>query len=260
MNSTELIETIEQEDLKIVKSIAKKHKLKMRLIAVAVVCVLLLAVFAGAWIAGNGRGKSRAEEKIAQQEEKIASLENEIKELMENPIVVSPAAPKIVLDEIYKEINNIGELATVEYLFTDTAVFSDSKQIKNWNIPFTEKSFTVRWDGRIKAGIDITGVSIEVNEEAKNIIVNVPAATILSYEIFTDSVEVFDEKNNVFNPISIEDKVEVDAKSEDAMRERAIDNGLLEKAQENAENILRSLLTTNPAILDMYEINFVVGE
>jgi hypothetical protein len=44
------------------------------------------------------------------------------------------------------------------------------------------------------------------------------------------------------------------------MKKRAIKNGLLDKAQENAEEIIKRLLTTDPAIGSNYEIKFVVED
>ncbi len=192
--------------------------------------------------------------------EQLAQKDEEIQELIENPIVVNPVAPEINLGIIYSEISDIGELATVEYLFTDAAKYSDSKQIKNWNIPFTEKTFTLKWDGVIKAGVVLDSVVISVNEEEKLIEVSIPSAQILSYEIDQDSIEIIDEKDNILNNISIEDKIKFDSSTEDAMKNRAIENGILDKAQKNAEDILKRLLTANTAITDEYTITFVVQD
>jgi hypothetical protein len=184
----------------------------------------------------------------------------QIQELIDTPAMADTVSPKINLGIIYSEINEISELATMEYLFTDAAKFTDSKQFKNWNIPFTEKSFILKWNGVIKAGVKLDLVTIEVKEDENKIFVSVPAAEILSYEIDSDSVEVLDEKNNIFNNISVDDKVKFDAATEDAMKQRAIENGLLEKAQKNAENILLRLLQADPAIGSNYTIEFVVSE
>lgn len=190
----------------------------------------------------------------------IIQQEQQIAELTETPVLVNAIAPQIQLDVINSEIQEIGELATVEYLFTDAAKFSDSKQIKNWNIPFTEKSFIVKWDGIIKAGVDVSKISVSVQERDSIIQVKIPATTILSYSVDNESIEVLDESNNVFNKISVNDKIELDTKTESAMKERAIENGLLEKAQTSAQTIITNLLNANPAINGNYTIQFEVFE
>ena len=256
----EIIDTHEEENTGLQKElvrIAKKSKAKRKLITIAVVFVLVLLTVGAAWLSGRRQAKENAEAEIAELKTMLEEQEEKIQELIETPIVVSPVNPEIQLDIIYSEIKSISELATMEYLFTDAAEFSDSRQIKSWNIPFTEKSFILKWDGVIKAGVKLDLVTIAVNQDEKKITVSVPTAEILSYQIDTDSVEVLDEKDNIFNKISVDDKIKFDAATEEAMKQRAIENGLLEKAQANAEDILLRQLQANPAIGTDYTIEFV---
>ena len=183
-----------------------------------------------------------------------------IEELMNTPAVINTISPKIELEVINADIQEIGELATVEYLFTDAAKYSESKQIKEWNIPFTEKSFIIKWDGVIKAGVDVSQIAVTLREMDAVLLVKIPVATILSYSVDNDSVEMLDENNNVFNKISVNDKIKLDAATESAMKERAIENGLLEKAQTNAQTIISNLLNANPSINGKYIIQFEVFE
>lgn len=255
----EKTENVENEVLcKELVKIAKKSRFKKKTIATSIVAVLFLLTALFAWIYGRNQVKESSAAEMQKLMEQLAQKDEEIQELIENPIVVNPVAPEINLGIIYSEISDIGELATVEYLFTDAAKYSDSKQIKNWNIPFTEKSFTLKWDGVIKAGVVLDSVVISVNEEEKLIEVSIPSAQILSYEIDQDSIEIIDEKDNILNNISVEDKIKFDSSTEDAMKNRAIENGILDKAQKNAEDILKRLLTANTAITDEYTITFVV--
>ena len=256
----EIIDTTAEENEVLQKELvrmAKKSRLKKKLIAFAVVFAIVLVTIGAAWLSGRSQAKKKSEAEIAELKAMIEEQDEKIQELIETPIVVSPVNPEIKLDIIYSEIKSISELATMEYLFTDAAEFSDSKQIKKWNIPFTEKSFILKWDGVIKAGVKLDLVTIEVNQDEKKITVSVPTAEILSYQIDTDSVEVLDEKDNIFNKISVDDKIKFDAATEEAMKQRAVENGLLEKAQTNAEDILLRLLQANPAIGTDYTVEFV---
>ena len=235
------------------KEESKKVRIIKRWIPVVLVVALLSAVIGAAWMGGYGMSKKKLDEK----DKRIAELEKEKQELIDNPVIVTPVSPEIVLDTANKEIREIGELATVEYIFTNAAKFTDHKQIKDWNIPLTKKSFTLKWDGTIKAGIRVEQIRVELDEADNKLFITMPAAEILSYDTDENSVEVLDETNNRFNPITIDDKVKFDAATEADMKERAIDNGLLEKARKNAENIIGNLLKANPAIGDTYEIVFV---
>ena len=228
---------------KLVKMLKKKKWIRV------LATVLVVVIAFGILIWNNNR-----------LQEQVENQRKEIEELRKNPIVVNPVAPKIELDVIYEEIKGIAELATVEYLFTDAARYSDSQQIGDWIVPFTEKSFTLKWDGVIKAGIQVDQIVIDVDEEEMVITVTLPAAQILSYEVDNESIELLDEKNNVFNPISVEDKVQLDTATEEEMKDRAVKQGLLEQAQENAEDIITNLLMAYEAIGNDYTIVFQTAE
>lgn len=170
--------------------------------------------------------------------------------------VVDPVSPEIVLDVINSEIKSIGELATTEYNYTNAAKFSDSKQINNWNIPFTEKSFIIRYSGVIKAGIDVEAIDTSADSLKKVITVRIPKAKILSHDIDTASAEILSEKDGWLNDIKLDDKLKFDEEMEKEMEQRAEKDGLLTKAQQNAEEIIARLLNANPTVKGSYTIEF----
>ena len=161
---------------------------------------------------------------------------------------------------IKSEIKDIGELATIEYLYTNAAKFEDPKQIFGVNIPFTTKSFIAKWDGIIKAGVKIDKIIVEINDRKKEIIVHMPKAEILSHEIDNNSIETLDEEDGLFNKIKIEDVRSFDAISKDEMEQRAKDNGILDKAFENAKEIIERLVNNDIVQEQGYVIKFEVIE
>lgn len=232
-----------------VHMIYKNKKLILFAVKAVVLLLLVVVVAVTMW---------RLDAKNEKLQKDNAELTQRIEELLNTPIVVEPITPKIELQKLYSKLNEIAELATMEYLFTDAAKFTDSKQIINLAIPFTEKSFTLKWNGVIKAGIEnLDDVKIDINEDEKKITISLPQVEILSYEVDTDSVQVLDEKNNIFNRITVDDKIRFDSETEDAMKERAIESGLLEKAQKNAENIIARLFLSDQELASYYTIEFV---
>lgn len=229
-----------------IKNIARQRVMKRKLIKIISLALVVCVALVGALLVGRHQVQQKADEEVQELLDRIDKLENEA-------IVVNPTAPEISLSVIESEIRNIGELSTVEYVFTDAAKFSDSKQIKDWNIPFTEKSFVMKWDGSIKAGINVDNIDVNIDVENKEIVITLPQAEILSYEVDESSIEVLDEKDNVFNSISVDDKVNFDSSTKEAMIQRAIENGLLEKAQKQAEVIIAGLLT---GLAEDYTITF----
>jgi hypothetical protein len=169
----------------------------------------IAAAIAAAWFSGHSHARRQAE-----TDKELTIRVDEVEDT-----VPTPTDPEINLQILYSEINDIGELATVEYLFTDAAKYSESMQYDGWDIPFTEKSFVLKWNGVIKAGVDLKRIRITVDEQNKNITVSMPAAKILSYEVDNDSIEVLDERDNIFNSISVDDKTRFDATTEDAMKQ-----------------------------------------
>lgn len=229
----------------------RKKKLKKRLIAAGVCAVLLILIFGATWLYGYNYSKN-----IMQKE--IDALKAEIELLINTPVVVDPVTPEIIQSVLSSEMSDISELASAEYLFTNAARFTDTKHIAGIFDWITKKSFVQKWDGVIKAGVNLQNVAVSISGDT--ITITLPAAEILSYEIDYESVEVLDEKNNIFNPISVEDKANFDAETAEAMKARAIENGLLEKAQKNAENIIANLLTASIENIQEYNIVFAVAE
>ena len=224
-------------------------KLKRKFIIALIIILVIIGVIGGIFLKGyfSARDNYLAE---------IEDLKAQIEELSE-PIVTYEIADTIVsVSVVEKEIKAIGELATQEYTYTNAGSFTDSKQLKNFKIPFTEKSFIVKWDGTIKAGIDVQKVAIVVDDKAKVITVKMPKAEILSHELDEESFEVLKEADNIFNPIEIEDVKKFDAKSKETMEQRAIDNGVLDKAYENAKNVITALVYTEVVEAQGYTMNF----
>lgn len=238
-------------------SVGEMGKKIRSFIVLAVVIVAVLAV-AGAVI----RIKSYQDAE-GKYEATIKELEEEVDRLS-NPVVAYEEATRIVdISVVNAEIQSIGELATIEYLYTDAGKYEDAAELFGKEIPFsiTTKSFIAKWDGSIKAGVDISKVTAEVDDAAKEIVVHIPKAEILSHEIDDDSIETLDERDGLFNKLKVEDIREFDAISKEAMEQRAIENGLLDKAYENAKKIIRRLIDTGLVEELDYTITFEeIGE
>lgn len=155
-------------------------------------------------------------------------------------------APKITSDLISQQLTEVQELATVEYFYTNVGRFENKLDFYGWQVPFTTKRFIVSYDGIIKAGVDLSGLKVEVN--GKNVTVTLPQAKILSHEIPEDSIEVFDETHNIFNQIEISDYTGFTADQRGEIEQKAIDNGFLDRAQETAKSVVENLVGMMPGM------------
>ena len=71
-----------------------------------------------------------------------------------------------------------------------------------------------------------------------------------------ESLEVYDETHNIFNPIEIEDYTQFTADQKESIEARALDNGLLTSAAQRAENTVRGLIEALPG-MEEYTLTIV---
>ena len=147
-------------------------------------------------------------------------------------------------------LKNMGEMITAEYYFTSSETVQDVKVLDltslginfKTDIPLTGHSFTYSYDGEIMAGIDFRDVEVRVDGENKTVTVNIPGAGIISSSIDPDSCKFYEIKNNILNPISPEDYALSLADLIHSEETKAVDKGLLEKANKNAKELIANFI------------------
>lgn len=145
----------------------------------------------------------------------------------------------ITQDLLQQQILEIGELASAKYYYTNMGRYENTLQLGGKNIPFTQKMFIISYDGTIKAGVEIKDIEVTLSGKAVHVVI--PPAKILSHQVDMGSITVFDEKNSIFNGLSTEDVTKFLNEQNSQMEERAVQNGILTDAQQNAGNSLRTL-------------------
>jgi hypothetical protein len=147
--------------------------------------------------------------------------------------------PEVITNDIEGKLNDIGELATAEYgyIISQTAE-KPSKEVIGFKIPFTSSKVIYSYEGLIKAGIDFQAIKITVSETKKEIIIELPEVEILSKEVFFESLIVYDEKHSPFNKFTFKDMNLSLVDLQTTATEAAIENGILERAKENAKKIM----------------------
>lgn len=232
---------------KVVKKLKNKCSTLITIVLIIALLVIVLAIFY--------KGYTSAQHKY---EKEIVKLQEEVDRLSDPIATYEEATKEIDINVIQNKIQSIGELATIEYLYTDAGKYENSKQLWGKDVIFTNKSFIAKWDGIIKAGIDVNQISIEIVSQNKEIVIKMPQAKILSHEIDDTSFETLDEKNGLFNSIEIDDIRDFDEQSKIAMEKRVIDNGILDKAMDNAKTIISQLID-NDLVQELgYDIRFEV--
>ena len=153
---------------------------------------------------------------------------------------------------LQNQIANIKELGTVTYEYTELGQYESSKDFYGTKIPFTTSKFIITYDGTIKAGIDMNLASVKIDEITQKIEIVVPAAKILSHEIHEDSVKVFDEKNSIFNALTVADYAGFYADQKKEVESKARAQGLLSQARTQAKLAVQELVT--PVLPEGWEL------
>lgn len=159
--------------------------------------------------------------------------------------------PVITTDLISQRLDAISELATVEYHYTNMGKFENQVDFYGWKVPLTKKSFIVSYDGIIKAGVDLAEVQVDVS--GSTVTVTLPEAQVLSHEIDEESIQIFDETKNIFNPLQISDYTGFTSDQKKEVEQRALEKGLLAEAAEKAAGAVEQLLNLTPG-MEAYDL------
>lgn len=141
-------------------------------------------------------------------------------------------------------LEDLGEFATQAGYFTTVQVIKDSATLFGKTVPFTTSKYIFSYNGTVKAGLDFSKVSVDVNLLTATITVSAPAVEILSTEVDEDSLVIYDESRNIFTPLTLNDVKLSRTAMIDEIKTQAVNNNLLENARMNAEVWIRLFLQT----------------
>lgn len=147
----------------------------------------------------------------------------------------------LLSDTIEEKLAKILEVATVKYNYTNVVTYKDNKKISNIDLPFTNKSFIIKYSGYIKAGVDLNGIETQVIDP-KTVKITLDKPQIFDNVIVEEDVYVYDERDSVFNKLTFDDLYEVLVEEKKNMEKEVVEKGLLKDAEKNAKELIISLL------------------
>lgn len=147
-----------------------------------------------------------------------------------------PPIKTIDVTILQSRLEKISELATVQYNYTDVSSHTKSEKIHGFKIPFSTSSILLRYDGVIKAGIDLHGARVDVSDTVVTFIL--PRPKILSHSVDPSSIKILNQNNGLFSSIKIADFQSFCAAHQDSIEQVAISAGLLDRAQDDASDAL----------------------
>ncbi len=194
----------------------------------AVICVIACVIV---W----NRTKSHYENNPVILEDADTTIVPIVEDVVEEKITVSS-------ETINESLSDIGTLNTYEYYFTHVGKYAETAQLFGYDVPFSESSYIYSYDGKVSAGLDFSAIEVEVDNDEKVITLTLPEIEITGFEIDPDSFKLFDESISPINHISVDTLATNISSIETEEKQNAIDKGVLDKAGENAELLIRDFM------------------
>lgn len=211
-------------DMKMAKGAGKK--IKKYLILILIIASIFLAVICTFLI--QDRKKQRNE---------IKDLSSKIEEMKHRQLEV---------DTVKEELRRISKYSAYEFNYTSIIFFSDKHSFMGIDVPLTGNSFTATVDGKMNIGINAEKIEFLAQEDAEGkvskIFLTVPYSEILDNYTIQGSLEIYDEKNNIFNPVKVTDYNELIVQAEEKEKQKVLKGDLLQRSDEAVKYLLISHL------------------
>ena len=206
------------------------------------IAVMVIAVVAMLVMVVQYRGEMKAESDEASAQTSVTPMRP--KTLQE---------PKITVDtEIIRDgLNDMGFLVTQEYYFTQVEKYTKETKFL-WVVP-SESEIVYSYDGSVQAGIDFEKIEITKDDDTKKLTVTLPPAEINAVVIDENSFQAYSEKEFLWNKIQLEDYSKSRASFEAAARKKAIDSGILDRANDQAMKLVMNFIRNIPDAIIRYK-------
>lgn len=165
---------------------------------------------------------------------------------------------------VAKEIINVEELT---HILEETSELTSAKIHTTGVVDYVDKGvkyinrsdFSMMFKATVRAGIELKDVKITVDDSAKTVNVVIPKSKILETTVDPESIKYFDTGFSAFNPDEKEDAVKAMKLAKEKAEEDAPETGIIELADNNNKNLVKSLLSENVIKKD-YKLNVKIGE
>lgn len=132
--------------------------------------------------------------------------------------------------KVLNTISEVLDLNVMKYNYSNIIDIKKDKSINDIKIPFTEKSFIIKYEGVVNAGINIDDVKILTND-SENIKIRIDKCKILEHYIKDESIYVYNIKESIFNKVEIQEVLEDITKHKNEYEEKLIEEGFIEEVK-----------------------------
>ena len=142
-----------------------------------------------------------------------------------------------VLDTITQAL----DLNTVKYNYNNIVAVKKDLSIMDIKIPFTDKSFVIKYSGIINAGVKPEDIEVLSNKEG-SISIEIKKCSILDHYIDDENLYLYDVKNSIFNKVDMQEVFEDMSKYKKEYESKVIEEGFMDEVKSNTESSLKSSL------------------
>lgn len=153
------------------------------------------------------------------------------------------------------KFKDIGNLVTQTSQMTIVKKIEDDRKIGNFVIPFSKSARIFSYDVDVDAAVNFEKVSYEVDESRKTILIKLPHAVLNNASINHDSLRIWRDDESVFSRIDLDEQNSATKELIDEAKATSLSNGLLEKADTNAKQLLSSFISGDSHYKD-YKVEF----
>lgn len=158
-------------------------------------------------------------------------------------LIFSEKAPKDT-SKVLNTIEQVLELSTSKYNYSNIVTIKKDKSFKNIKIPFTEKSFIIKYNGVVKGGVNSKDVTID-SVKKDSITLNIAKCSIIDHYIDEENIFVYDVKNALFNRVETNEVIDELANSKKEYEKKIIEEGFMNdisgSVKKSLENSLKNL-------------------
>ncbi len=167
---------------------------------------------------------------------------NEIKQLNEK--LEEMERSQLEIDTIKEEVRQISRYSVTEYHYTAIICFSEKNKIYGFEIPLTGNNFIATIDGKMNIGINGDDVAFTETKDAEGKVTQVkltiPHSEIQDNYTEADSLKIYDEKNNIFNPVKVSDYNDRIVEAEEIEKKKVLESDIPDQADERVRYLLVS--------------------
>ena len=143
--------------------------------------------------------------------------------------------------KVMNTISQVLNLSTVKYNYSNVITVKKDKSINDIKIPFTEKSFIIKYNGIINGGVTPEDINI-VKNTGDEIFIEIEECEILDHYIDNDNIYVYDVKSSMFNKLEIQEVLDDINKYKKEYEGKALQEGLMNEIMKTTKTSIENML------------------